>query len=231
MNGIFAYAIFGIYALTISPIITNFIDFLKPNKFVGILGFVMLFAEFFALNFKLKMIRFRTEEKRIAYRTETGKNILPSSPSSVLYGFFLRLFFHVIIVMVSMTALGFPCDEHQMSFPGEFAILSVIVLDFIGIYFLYTSGDFYTDPYITRKDFREEVKADDDWYAANKTKMTSLKYFRLEIASDIVLQLYALMLFTSVWRRINQLGYDILHDAMRNDVGAFAKAILKILKK
>ena len=124
LNGVFGYAIFGVYAIAIAPFITQFFDYGEKNIFIGLFGFAMLFAEFFALNFKLKMVRLRSEEKRIAYKKETGIDILPSATPIVFFGLFMRLVFHVAIIMVSMTALGYVATEREMSPEGVIAIMT-----------------------------------------------------------------------------------------------------------
>ena len=211
-NGAYAYALFGIYSLIVSPVITRFFDYGEKNIFIAISGFAILIAEFFALNFKLKMVRIRAQEKRIAYKKETGIDIIPSTPPIVFFGFFMRLAFHVVIVMVSMTALGFVCNDKQMSPPGIIALMSVFLLDIGGLIYMYFNNNFFTDPPQTKREFAEELKEEDDWDKINLPLASSVKYFRLELLSDIVLQIYTLMLFTSFWKFINQTGIEMLND-------------------
>ena len=64
LNGAYAYALYGFYAVTISPLVINVLEKHEPTLFIAILGFVVLIAEFFALNFKLKMVRIRAHEKQ-----------------------------------------------------------------------------------------------------------------------------------------------------------------------
>ena len=210
LNGVFAYAIFGVFALTISPFITQFFDYGERHYFVGIFGFTMLFAEFFALYFKLKMVRLRSEEKRIVYKRETGKDILPSATPYIYFGFFMRMVFHVAVIMVSMTALGYIADERNMSPQGVIAIMCGFMLDMCGFIYIYFKTDFYTDPPQTRKEFNAEIKEGNDWYNSNKHLLDSKKHFRLELICDLVLQIYALMLFTSFWHYVNQVGIETL---------------------
>ena len=146
LNGVFAYAIFGVYALTLAPAITDFFEFGKKDIFIAVFGFTMLFAEFFALNFKLKMIRARSEEKRILFKNETGIDIVPSTSPIVFFGVFMRIVFHVGIIMVCMTALGYDCSERMMSAEGQTAIMIGIFLDLGALVYLYYKSDFYTDP-------------------------------------------------------------------------------------
>lgn len=220
MNGVFAYALFGIYALTVAPVVTRFIDFGEKNIFVSIFGFTMLIAEFFALNFKLKMVRLRSEEKRIAYKKETGIDIIPSAGQAVFFGFFMRMVFHVSVIMVCMTALGYECTEEKMSTQGMIVLLIWIFADIGGCLYIYVNSGFYTDPPQNRQDMKDDLKEEDDWDKANLQLASSTSYFRMEIVSDIILQVYALMLFTSFWKYINQTGIEMLHDSLKANESA-----------
>jgi hypothetical protein len=223
LNGVYAYALFGVYAVTISPVITHFLDYRETNWFVAVFGFVMLIAEFIALNFKLKMVRIRTEEKRVNYKKETGIDVIPSVTPFVFLGFFMRLVFQVAIAMVIMTALGYDCNEHKMSPQGVIAILTVFLLEMGGAIYIYFNSDFYTDTPQNKKELSEDIKESEDWYKENIERASSVKYFRMEMASDIILQVYALMLFTSFWQYINEYGIRFLQDLIeRNATAAYA---------
>lgn len=224
-NGIFAYALFGIYALTVTPILTQFFSSGEKNIFISIFGFVMLIAEFFALSFKLKMVRARAEEKRIVYRKETGIDIIPSTNLLVFFGFFMRLVFHIFILMVSLTAFGYLCTEEVMSNQALIIISIWFVADIIGCFYIYSSSDFYTDFPQERILKKDAIEAESYWHKTYKKYTASDKYFRMELFSDIILQVYALMLFTSAWQYINQTGIDILHDSMHHHESAFKAAI------
>ena len=224
LNGMYAYALLGIYSLTVSPFVTRFIDYGEENKFVAIFGFVMLIVEFFALNFKLKMVRMRSEQKRIAYKKETGKDIIPSVGPGVFFGFCMRLVFHVAIVMVGMTALGYTCTEKLMSVPGEVVLIIWVFADICGFIYIYMNTGFYTDPPQNRRDLADDLKDEEDWDKANAILATSPKYFRLEMIADIVLQIYTLMLFTAFWKYINDTGIDMLHTSIKVNESAIEAA-------
>lgn len=226
LNGVFAYAIFGVYALTLAPIITDFFEFGQKNMFIAVFGFIMLFAEFFALNFKLKMVRIRSEEKRILFKKETGKDVVPSTHPIVFFGVFMRIAFHVGIIMVCMTALGYDCSERIMSPQGQIAIMTGILLDIGALIYLYYNSDFYTDPPQNKKTLREEIKECNDWYNANKNLLNSAKHSRMEIICDIILHIYALMLFTSFWKLINETAIGTIHEMILDDRTGFESVVL-----
>jgi hypothetical protein len=220
LNGAYAYALFGVYAVTISPIVTHFFDYGEKNLFIAIFGFAMLIAEFIALNFKLKMVRLRTEEKRVNYKKVTGIDIIPSVTPLVFLGFFMRLVFQVSIVMVIMNALGYDCDEHKMSPQGVIVILISFLLGMAGSIYIYFKSGFYTDAPQNKKELQEDIKENEDWYKENIEQASSAKYFRNELAADIILQIYALMLFTSFWYYINQYGIRVLQDLVEQNATA-----------
>lgn len=206
LNRAYSFALFGIYALTISPIANNFFEFGQPNKFIACFGFIMLIAEFIALKFKLGVIRVRTQLKRIEYRKETGKDIIPTISSGVLFGFFARLVFHVSVIMVCMTSLGYECMGNQSSGVGVTVVMIGFGLEMAGIIYLYINYDFYTDIPSTRIQFRREIKEDDEWAHENLSKKLAEYSYKKETAANIVLHIFSCMLFTSCWHFINQNG-------------------------
>jgi hypothetical protein len=213
LNGSYAYALYAIYALTITPFVIEVLEDHKHSWLIAIFGIIMLIAEFFALNFKLKMVRIRTQEKQQLYKQQSGRTTLPSVGPMVFFGLFIRLVFRTGIVMTIMTALGYDCNNRAMSIPGEIAILTVLFLDLIGFAYIYFKTDFYTDPPQTRKEFYKEIKENEDWYKANIEKASSLKYLKLEFLSDFILQIYALMLFSSFWEFMNQTAINELRQS------------------
>jgi hypothetical protein len=225
LNGIYAYALFGFYALLITPYVTKFFDYKEKNLFIGIFGFTMFVLEFFALNVKLKMVRIRAEERRVAYKNETGIDIIPTVGPVIFLQLFMRLTFRIVIVMVSMTALGYPCVKGDMSLKGidmppQGIIVLVIAIfaDVCGFAYIYFTSGFFRDPPENKRELIEEMKEDQEWDKTNFPLASSVKYYWEEIISDIILQVYALMLFTSFWKFINQTGIDNLHESiLKND--------------
>ncbi|MDQ3047540.1 MAG: hypothetical protein M3R27_08345 [Bacteroidota bacterium] len=226
LQGAYSFALFGVYALTISPIIDHFFEFGKPNAFLAIFGFGMLIAEFFALKFKLNIIRVRTQLKRIEYKKQTGIDIIPSITPGVLFGFFARLVFHVGIIMICMTALGYECSERKMSTEGVIAIMTGFILEMAALIYLYMNFDLYTDPPLTKKALREELKEDDEWNAVNLEKELAAYSYKKELAATIVLQVFSCMLFTSFWHFINKRGMEILGEFYNLEVGAFWSLVM-----
>jgi hypothetical protein len=223
VHSTYSFALFGIYALTISPIANNFFKFGQPNTFIAVFGFIMLIAEFFALRFKLGVIRLRTQLKRIAYKKETGKDILPTVTSGVLFGFFARLIMHVSIIMVCMSSLGYDCMGGETSGIGVIAVMTGFTLEMAGIIYMFLNYDFYTDFPKTKKAFREEIQEDDEWAKENLTKQLVKYSYKKELAATIVLQVFSCMLFTSCWNIINQTGIQwVIELHFRHHAGAFA---------
>jgi small-conductance mechanosensitive channel len=209
LNGVFSYSLFGIYALTIAPFVGDFVASGEYNPFLSLFGFGMLVAEFFALKFKLKMIRVRAGQRRIEHYKKTGINILPNTNMFVLFEFFLRLLFRVPIAMVCMAALGYTANEKKMSGESVFVIMLVLVADIAGLAYLFLKSDFYTDPPLNKKKLQNELIEDNVWDKANGHLMTSEKHMKLELLSDVVLHVYAIMVYTALWSYLN--GYGIGH--------------------
>lgn len=230
LNGSYAYALYGVYAVTISPLLIEVMEKHKPTLFIAVFGFVMLIAEFFALNFKLKMVRIRAHEKQLLLKKQTGQSILPSVTPIVLFCFCIRLVFRIGIVMAIMTALGFDCNTSTMSVPGEIAIMSALIFDIVGFAYIYLKRDIYTDVPKTEREFKEEIKEDEKWYDLNVKSIASLPYVKLEMLSDFILQIYSLMLFSSFWRFINQEAINRLHNEIIQDFFALPPEMIKTIQ-
>jgi hypothetical protein len=119
--------------------------------------------------------------------------------------------------MAIMTALGFDCNTSTMSVPGEIAIISVLIFDIVGFGYIYLKRDIYTDTPYTEKAFKAELKEDQKWYDAAIKSISSLPYIRMEMLSDFILQIYALILFSSFWEFMNRTAISRLHEEMNND--------------
>ena len=232
LNGASSYALFALYALTISPLVTSLIEFHETTAAVGVFGFAMLIAEFFALKYKLKMIRVRTNLKRIAYKKETGIDILPTITPAVFFGFFLRLVFHVGIVMVSMESFGYPCNEKYMSPQGVIVLMTVLLLEIGGVVYLYFYSDFYTDYTENKKVIREEIAEEEEWIAKHAPSAFTESAYRKELIADFVLQIFSCMIFTSFWSYLNQRGINsliYLHQDHFSAFGAFLAVFLMMI--
>lgn len=222
LNGAYAYSLFGLYAITVAPFVSRFIDYGETSIIVGIFGFIMLIAEFFALNFKLKMVRMRVKIKSIAYQRETGIHIMPRISPFMHFQFFMRLLFRVTIVMVSMTALGYPCTEKKMSEAGIIVLMTAFLLDFCGMAYIFIKSGMFNDRPNNKKELIQEIKDDEKWSNENLPLMTSKKYFNREIFSDIILQIYALMLYTSIWKHLNEFGIGKINESLGAEDTAFS---------
>ncbi|HET6227980.1 MAG TPA: hypothetical protein VFF27_16975 [Bacteroidia bacterium] len=213
LNGTYAYALYGCYAVTVAPLLSGVLNKGEHTKFIGIFGIIILIAEFFALNFKLKMVRIRAHEKQLLLKQQTGQATLPSIGGLVLFAFFLRLVFRLGIVMTILMALGY----EGRYVPSEVIVLFVLFFDLLWFAYIYMKKDIYTDVPDTKREFNEEVKADEDWYKENTASISGINYFRRELISDFILQIYGLILFCSFWEYMNRAAIERLHGEMREN--------------
>ena len=225
LNGAFAYSLFGLYALTVAPFVTQFIDYGKPNMFIGVFGFVMLVLEFFAFYFKLKMVKMRSEQKRIEYKKQTGKDIIPSVSPAVFFALCMRMVFRAGVVMVSMTALGYLTTEEKISTQGQIALIISVIVDIVTLGYIYVNTGIYTDAPQNKRELIEDIGDEEKWDKENEKLATDAKYFNWEIVADVILQIYCVMLFTCFWKYINDTGIGMLYDCLKdnkiNSDGAF----------
>ena len=227
LNGVYSYALFGLYALTIAPFITSYFDYGKNNFFVAIFGLIMLVLEYFALSFKLQMVRARSEEKRIALKKENGRDILPGLNPVVLYGFFIRLGFRVIILLICIVALGLDTMDKNMSFQSISTTWMLTIFffgDMFGALLIYVNSGLSIGVEKSNTEIEEELIDDEEWDAKNSQMINSVKYFRIEILADIILQVYSIMLFTAFWKYINEYCSNVLIEDKSSQYSAFAAA-------
>lgn len=182
----------------------------------------MLFAEFFALNFKLKIIRIRAEERRIDHRNLTGEDIIPRPGKFVAFGLFVRMIARLGIIMISMTALGYPATEEEMSPQGVIVLLFGFFIDMCGLIYIYLKSGFYRDVIEDVTEFKKEEIEIQKWNKINLPLASSIRYYWYEVISDIILHVYAIMLYTALWKYLNEYSIDRLYTIVREGGSAFA---------
>jgi hypothetical protein len=215
LNGIYSYVLFCIYALTLSPIVSEYFNFGGKNLFIAILGFSIFIGEFFAFKYKLKIIEIEAELKRKTWFEKTGEDIIPRVGYLIWYAFIMRLCFRMVIIMVSMTALGFDCNEKTMSIPGLIVMLTAFFLDVCGAGYLYVTSTLFSDAPMNSRDLKEEKKEQQEWNQTNFPKEETYRiYKRNNLYADIVLVVYGFIVYTSFWQFINDRGLLILEDAV-----------------
>jgi len=211
----YAYVIFGIYAFTISPFIITFFEYGEPNVFIGVFGLTMIVLESFAIHYKLKIVRMRAEEKRIEHKSLTGIEVLPSAGKGIMFGLFMRLIFRMGIVMLSLAALGiFSHVNPESTTTGLFALIIFFFVDVYAFAQIYIKSGIYTDPPVRKEEWNVMVDNANKWMKENYRLSSSKAQYWKELLSDIVLQIYAVMLFTAFWSYINQLGNDIVKNSI-----------------
>ena len=225
LNGIYSSALFSLYALTLSPFISDYFNFGGKDLFISVLGFSIFIGEFFAFKYKLKVIEIGVEEKRIAWKKHTGNDIIPNVGYFVWFAFFIRLCFRMAIVMVSMTALGFECSEKKMSTPGLIVLLTSFFLDICGTGYLYFNSTLFSDSPVGSRGLKEERLEQEEWNRKNFPGKNTSEYHRKDLISDIVLVIYGFIVYTSFWQFINQQGTSLLYESLKNNESAMEAAI------
>lgn len=198
--------IFGLYGLFISPILSDTIKFEQKNLFIACFGFFMLIIEPIALFIKLKNARIRSALKRKRLKELTGKNYFPQSGKVILYGFFARLVLRVVAVGVCTEALGIH-DVKNKENPIAIAILlTFIFLDLCGMAYIYMKTDFFQDLSYTKRGLAINEKAYERWNKTHIPNYNTVKSYWMEVISDLVLQVYAVMLITAFIDYTNAYG-------------------------
>lgn len=227
LNGVYAYAIFGLYALTIAPFMMDFIDYGKKDIAVGLIGLTIYFAEPFAINFKLKMARIRAAIRRKEYFELTGIDVIPIPNQFVYASLILRMALRLAILMVSVTALGIPCTEKEMSSPGIIIIFCGVFVDVVWFIYMNLKTGIYRQEMYYLRDWELQEEEIKKWEKENVPLYDTPKYTLLEFISDFVLQVYAVMLFSSIMYYMQKQCYKKANAL--ETIGKNAESVLSLL--
>ena len=188
--GLNGFILFGLYAIFVSPILSQSIGFEEKNLFVAVGGFVMLLIEPFALYVKIRNARIRAILKSEVHQQRTGKLYVPKTTGIILYGFMARLLLRTAVAMVSFKALGF--DELSEMMAAGFLVIDILLLTAV-----YARTNFFEDPNTGPYPKKGLLDEHQEWSLKNVPGYHSLRSFWIEVGADLVLQIYAVMLFTA----------------------------------
>ena len=203
-NGYYFNILFILYYLFLAPLINKFILFGEKNFFVAFMGIAVYITEFFAFDFKIKMIRLRGYSEALRLKKETGKEISMSGPGGVLmYAIVIRFLLRIGFMMTSMYAL-FGNPEVPL-YTVMTVLLVIVVLLEVGIcaYTFSQSG--------LVENISSEDSGNKPWIKKFLPKFDTGEYRQKEFLSDIVLHLYAFMIITAFWNPINESGKNIIN--------------------
>lgn len=207
-NGLNGFMIFGLYGLFISPALSDTIEFEQKNLFVAYFGFFMLLIEPIALFIKLKNARIRSALKRKAFKKRTGINHVPITSKVMLFGFFARIILRTVAVGICTNALGIH-DIGTQAHPLAVAILlGFIFLDICFMGLIYMKSDFFQEYAHTSKGKFIDEKAYKAWNEKHIPGYHTVKSYWFEVISDMVLQVYAVMLITAFIDYTNAYGLE-----------------------
>lgn len=184
----------------------------------------MLLIEPIALYVKLKNARIRSAIKRQIYKERTGIDHVPETGKLILYGFFARLVLRTSAVGVCINALGIH-DIGTQEHPAAVGItLGFIFLDICFMGFIYMKSDFFQEYSYTRKGKYFNDIAYHDWNDKHFPKYHTIRSYWIEVLSDLVLQIYAVMLITAFIDYTNEYGLHEIHTQVRSGIPAEAAA-------
>ena len=203
-NGFYFNFLFILYYLFLAPLVNKYIMFGERNLFVALLGLVVYVTEFFAFNFKMKMIRLRAYSEKLRIKQETGAKVDLPAPGCILnYAVVIRFLFRIGFVMVAMTAFSYDPSQENSNPLFTVALVTVVLLE-VGVlgYTFSQSGLLET--------ISLDAPEKKEWVKKYLPKFGSSEYKQKEFFSDIVLHLYAFMLITAFWNPINESGQGII---------------------
>lgn len=217
LHGANSYLLFALYSLILAPIINEYLTFHEVSIPVAMGGFVILILEFVAIAFKLRMIHIRAELRKAEYLKEFNTPLVLTLPKVIYWGFFMRITLRLLIITTTMEALGFSCySEYGQAadFTCVIAMLSVVFFDISSLGYLYVrSGVFDLHGSVS------ESESEDDMTlrlvgARSQSEYSRGEFYWKELVSDLVLQVYSLMVFTVLWRYINEMGLQSVKDSL-----------------
>jgi hypothetical protein len=212
------YLLFAIYSVTVAPYISGFMNFGERNYLVALFGLPMYVAEFFAFKFKLKMIRMNVELKRAEIEKMTGASIETPRIGYVLwYALFMRMIIRVGFVVVSFMALGHDAGIIVFALFAEVLLLMYVVG--------YADSGLFRDYPFNKVEVREQKEQDEKWREGNMKYADSESYKRKEFFADIILYLFAFMVYTAFWGYINEEGMRMVAIAHRQEESAIGFGI------
>lgn len=215
-SDIFIFSLFGVYSFSIAPLLTDFLKYGEKNYFVGITGLAVYILEAFAFDYKLYMIRFRSELKKLEVQNDEGeRHLIPRAGPMLWVGLFFRIAFRVGIIAISVYAFGL--KEHKDVI--FFSMLGSFILE--AIIFAYTcmKTNLFNQTPTTREEFFLEWKKDGEWLEQQQKTNATKNIFWNELATDIVLHLYAFMLYTAWWDMVNEEGINMVRRNFESGTG------------
>ncbi len=216
MNGINAYALFALYAITIAPSIGGFIEKGGKNYLIAIFGMLLLVLEYYALKFKLFMVRIRAEQRLVELEKEFGDNIIINPGKFLAFWLFIRLIYRMCILLMVATALGFKFSEKHMSGAGLIIIVVGFGIEVYGLIKTYLESGIYKDQ-ILKSDLYFEKQDREKWRNEYLPKSDTMEYISKEFYADIILQVYAVILYSLFWYFVNDAGFRQIRDGI--DIG------------
>jgi len=229
-NGFYFNILFACYYFLLAPFVSDYVFFGKRNFLVAIFGLIIYVAELFSFNFKTKIIRLRANETRLRMKKETGKEYEIPQPGCVIsYGVVSRMLFRIGFIMLAMSGFGYEPEQEDPS-PFFIAILVSAVLFECGVlaYTYAESGVFGSTAQDDEWDKDKEKKAKQKWLKKNMPKLNTEEYKKKEILSDVVLHLYAFMLFTAFWNPINNANIQYVQESFSSGNSALVTGCLLV---
>ncbi|HEY4800734.1 MAG TPA: hypothetical protein VII99_16760 [Bacteroidia bacterium] len=228
-DGLSFNLLFAAYYFLLAPVINNYVMFGQKNILIAVCGIVIYISEFFAFNFKTKAIRLRALSEKIRIEKETGKPMDIPSPGCVVgYGVITRMLFRIGFIMVAANSLGWDASANDNPvYMNVLLVIAVLLEVFIIGYTMATSNIFGSSATSGWKK-EPEKQEENNWYTKNLPRLNMTEFRQKEFLSDVVLHLYAFMLFTAFWNPINAATMDFVQKAFSAGDGALLTLILLV---
>lgn len=172
------------------------------------------------------MIRLRAEIKRAEHYRITGIYFgAPHISQKMWFPLFMRIGFRLAFVMVSATAIGITATDTKSSGVGVIIILVTTVTEILSVMHFYNNSVLLHNPPSNPKEEMEARRMNEEWRKENIANELHESDSVKELFADIILHLYAFMLYAAFWEYINEFGINMIHRSFRASENAFSAGV------
>ena len=83
----------------------------------------------------------------------------------------------------------------------------------------------FSDPPLTKDEYKERIKEDEEWDKENLPLEHTKDFSRKELLSDIILQIYIVLVYTVFWSFVNNIGINMLYSSLEEKFTAYQAGI------
>lgn len=202
--------LYALYIVTLAPLISDFINFDHTNVFIALLGIFIYLTEYFAFNYKLRIVRARAIQKNMLHQQKTGeKRELGQPGCMVFYAFIIRMLYRIGFVIVALTAFGADFNEEMSGYVSVIFVSVILFEVFVFCYSLFETR-IYSSPPADKTEEEDEKQEEKSWREKYLPLLKKTDSSQREMGADLILFLYACMLTTAYFEPVNAAQNEVI---------------------